>query len=553
MDAVSFIVLVGVLIFVHELGHFAWAKFFGVRVLTFSIGFGPRIAGFRRGETEYVLSAIPLGGYVKMLGESPTDHVSRKDEAVAFQNQALWKRIVIVTAGPAMNLLFPVALYFVVYLGESAVPGPVIGTVIPGRPAESRLFAGDRVLEINGDEVETFHDISRIVEDSAGKRLSFHVLRDGKEIATEVEPVLTSVTRPLDIVDRVGRIGIMPHQPAAILGVTSSASPAAGAGLRTFDRVVAVAGKPVDRFGDLERVFRGNGGSLVPLTYLRPTRVVGALGGLVELDVYEPRVAVVTPNPGAGEPLQRAGLEIADLYVSQVTVGSPEHRLGLLPGDRLVALDGRRLRTWSEFATLMGAEGDRPHDLTWHRDGVRMQGHLRGHHEVGVSDQGEPFDRVTVSIAHWVPVRVPELIPNPDRVTSAFSQSLASTGEMIELTWYSIVRLFQGRLSVKSIGGPLTMLEVAGSAARAGALNYLAIMAFISVNLGLINLLPIPMLDGGHLLFFTIEGAMRRKLHPRVRQYASLAGLALLLLLMGVAIKNDVDRRWFTAHTQAQP
>ena len=148
MTFLWFVLLVGVLIFVHELGHFVWAKVFGVKVLRFSLGFRPRLIGFTRGETEYVIAAIPLGGYVRLLGELPGDVVTKKDEGRAFSEQPLWRRIIIVLAGPVMNLAFPLLLYFVVFLGERDMSPPVIGTVLPGAPADGHLMPGDRVLAV---------------------------------------------------------------------------------------------------------------------------------------------------------------------------------------------------------------------------------------------------------------------------------------------------------------------------------------------------------------------------------------------------------------------
>lgn len=543
MDLVYFVVLVGVLIFVHELGHFVWAKFFNVRVLKFSLGFGPKLVGFKKGETEYVLAALPLGGYVKMLGENPYDVVRPGEEDRAFQNQALWKRIVIVVAGPAMNLIFPIVLFFVVFVGDGPLPPAVVGTVFPGRPADGRLLPGDRILEVDGEEVATFNDVSRIVESSPGEALRFVIDRDGQRVEQTITPVLTRNVRDLDLVDEVGRVGIMPHHPIAAVGVTSPASPAAAAGLRTFDVVVAASGKPVTRMIDLERAFAGNRGATVPLTYLRPTRIEGAFG-LFDLDVYEPHVATVAPEPGGGSALMRAGIESADLYVSHVRVGSPEAEMGLRPGDRLVALDGRPVRLWATFIEDLRAGGPRSHRLTWRRGDELITDDLRLRHERGVNEYGQPFDRYVVSMRNWLPMRVDEGVPNPSPIAYAVSEALDRTSEMVELTVFSVVRLLQGRLSVKSIGGPLTIFDVAGTAAREGTLNYLTLMAFISINLGLINLLPIPLLDGGHLLFFLMEAISRRRLSVKVREYASLAGLSLLLLIMVLAFKNDIERTW---------
>ena len=180
INFVHFIVLVGVPIFVHESGHFLWAKLFGVRVLKFSLGFGPRIAGFSRGGTEYVIAAVPLGGYVRMLGENPHDQVAPDEESHAFHTQALWRRVVIVLAGPLMNLAFPLLLYFVVFLGTTQLSPAIVGDVFPGQPADGKFVTGDRIVAIDGEPIDTFYDLTRIVAPQAGHTLRFTVERDGE-------------------------------------------------------------------------------------------------------------------------------------------------------------------------------------------------------------------------------------------------------------------------------------------------------------------------------------------------------------------------------------
>src|SRR5688572_15514117 len=169
MPVVYFVIMVGVLVFVHELGHFLWAKLFGIRVLKFSLGFGPRIAGFQRGGTEYVISALPLGGYVRMLGENPRDDVRPADRSTSFANQSLFRRVIIIVGGPLMNLMFPIALYFVVFLGDTKLTPPTIGRVFPNRPAGGKLLPGDRIVAIDDDEIDSFYDLTRIVERSPRK------------------------------------------------------------------------------------------------------------------------------------------------------------------------------------------------------------------------------------------------------------------------------------------------------------------------------------------------------------------------------------------------
>lgn len=544
MPFVYFVVMVGVLVFVHELGHFVWAKYFGVRVLKFSLGFGPKIAGFRRGETEYVISLLPIGGYVRMLGESPLDEVRPEEASRAFPNQHVLKRIVIVIAGPAMNLVFPLVLFFVVFLGEGQMTPASVGVVFPDRPADGKLQPGDRVLEIDYEEVFTFYDLSRAIESRVGEPLVFKVQRGEDVIKTVITPERATKQRPLDRVEDVGRIGVMPRHPLAVLGVTSPASPAASARLRTFDVIAAIGGKRVDRWIDVERHLHANQGGLVPVTYLRPTTIRDALGGLADLDVYEARVATLTPEPGQGSGVERAGLEPADLYVSDVVAGSPEHRAGLLPGDRLMSLDGRPIRLWATFLEDLRAGRGSEHTVTYRRGDQERTAKLSLAHERGETEHGQVYDRYVVGIRNCVSTRTDPSVPNPEPILYAMRESLRATAEVVELTVFSVVRLLQGRLTVKSIGGPLTIFEVAGTAAREGALNYLTLMAFISINLGLINLLPVPLLDGGHLMFFFVEAVARRPLSLRVREYAYIAGFAVLVLIMTLAFKNDIERQW---------
>jgi regulator of sigma E protease len=353
------------------------------------------------------------------------------------------------------------------------------------------------------------------------------------------------VDRPLELSEDVGRIGISPNQPLSIIGISDPRGPAALAELRNFDWLVSAAGKNTERWVDLEKILDKNRGSLVPLTVLRPERVQGALGARLGVSVYVPRVATMTPEPGSeGSGRLRAGLEPADLYVSHVVANSPEASAGLQVGDRLIALDAKPIRHWTSFLEDLAAGRSQPHALL-----VRRAGELHAlSYQLGAprknSEYPQAFEHYVMGIRRWSPtVPFPE-IDNPSPVSYAFHEAIRATSEVVELTAVSVVRLFQGRLSVKSIGGPLTIFDAAGEAAREGALNYLFLMGFISVNLGLINLMPIPMLDGGHLLFFLIELVARRPLSVRVREYASIAGLTILILLMVFAFKNDVERQW---------
>ena len=265
MDLLYFALLCSVLIFVHELGHFVCAKIFGVKVLTFSIGFGPKILRIRGRETEYCLGLLPLGGFVKMLEENRQEAILPEDKRRTFESQALYKRIIIVLAGPAMNVLFPVLIYFAVFAGDTRSLPSTVGVVLPGHPAEGKLLEGDRILEIDGERVTTFAEVHRTVRGSPNKELKLRVFRNNAYVEVAVTPEEKIVHKPLDMIEKVGEIGIKPSRPAAVIGVGRADSPAYRAGLRTFDLVTEVRGRPI-KPGTVYAELRGR------LTHLETSR-----------------------------------------------------------------------------------------------------------------------------------------------------------------------------------------------------------------------------------------------------------------------------------------
>lgn len=258
MDLVYFILLISVLIFIHEAGHFACAKLFGVKVLTFSIGFGPKILRIRGKETEYCVGLLPLGGFVKMLEEGTVERggkpIPPEDRKLTLEAQSWWKRVVIVLAGPGMNLLFPIALYGAVFLADKTVLPPVVGVVVADMPAEGKLLPGDTVTAIDGKAITSFPEFQRAVAPSAGVPVRLTVQRDARTLEVEVVPADEALPRELDIVEHIGRIGVQAYFPAPVVGVARPDTPAYRAGLRTFDRIVAINGRKIERFFDLVSV-----------------------------------------------------------------------------------------------------------------------------------------------------------------------------------------------------------------------------------------------------------------------------------------------------------
>src|SRR5262249_50229744 len=221
--------------------------------------------------------------------------------------QALYKRVIIILAGPAMNVLFPILLYFCVFAGESRFLPPTVGVVLPGHPAEGKLLPGDRVLEVDGERISTYTELHRAIASSPNRELRLKVFRDNQHVDVAIMPEEKTVQKPLDIVDHVGEIGIKPGRPAAVIGISRPDSPAYRAGLRSFDLVTEVRGKQVRTFDDLEAMLRDNRGETVPVTYLRPVKVQNVLGSVADMAVYESGVAALTPETGTGDVLPPTG------------------------------------------------------------------------------------------------------------------------------------------------------------------------------------------------------------------------------------------------------
>ncbi|HEX7410416.1 MAG TPA: RIP metalloprotease RseP [Candidatus Binatia bacterium] len=347
---VAAVVVLGFLILFHELGHFLVAKRTGVGVLKFSLGFGPKLIGRRIGRTEYVLSAIPLGGFVKMVGEDPEEEVDPEDQKIAFQHQKLWKRMAIVAAGPGANILFAFVAFSLVF----AIYG------------------------------------ARVPSDTA----------------------------------KVG--GVIENMPAA------------KAGLRSGDIVTSVNGIPIDKWDKLSETIRASGGSTIMLTLQRE-------GTAQQLQV----------TPEAKPDKSIFGETLGTAYVIGIERGFDEEKVGVL---------------------------------------------------------------------------------------SAIGMGARQTAWWVETLLISVAKIFQGRIPAKDIGGPILIVQAAGQQARLGLEYLLNFMAVISINLGVLNLLPIPILDGGHFLFFAAEALMRRPLDIRHREIAQQVGLVLLISLMAFAFYNDIAR-----------
>jgi regulator of sigma E protease len=442
---VAFVVVIGILILIHEWGHFVVARLTGVGVERFSIGFGPVLLRWRGKETEYCLSAIPMGGYVKMMGEdNPLEGGGSGafDPAKAFALKPLWSRFLIVFAGPGMNLVLAAAIFagMLMVLGRPVVPA-LVGRVNPDGPgARAGLRTGDRIVAYGGHETASWEDLTRAVNDTEGREATVVVEREGQRL------------------------------PATVTARRASVN---------------------DLFGDA-----------------RETWDIG-LGPLL------------TP------------------HVSTVIPGGPAARAGVQPGDEVDEVAGQTVYTPEELTQAIQKRPGEEFPLTVRRDGKPLVLTVTADRIAERSPAGKEIEVGRIGIGIDTKTAVTYVRSNP---VAAVGQGIAQTWNMTALTVTGLWKLVSRQIDSSNIGGPIQIATEAGRQARQGLGALAFFTAIISINLAVLNLLPVPMLDGGHLFFFVIEAVLGRPLSLRKREVAQQLGFVLLMLLMVYALYNDLMR-----------
>ncbi len=553
MSVLYFLLLVGVLVVIHELGHFAAAKLLDVKVLRFSFGYGRPLLRVKLGETEYQVAAFPLGGYVRILGiegdERPPDRTEklahRSDAGRSFASRPLWQRLVIVFAGPAANLVLPVVIYFVFFAGHSVLPAAVIGDVIEGGAAARAGFEpGDRVLEIDGKPIRYWEEIENAVRSSPGEELHLRVARHGKVFERYLTPLEETIRHRDGAVTQQGRVGIT-HAPfVPLVGVIDGESPAAQAGLRTGDLIMSVDGQPVRNWSDVQRHV-GKLARRTSLVYFRGTE----LPGVPQIELLSAGFADLVPDTQVDQKLNRqtyTGLEHAEMFVAHVDAGSPADSAGLRPGDLVTELDGKRVAHWVDLDQRLQAEPQRTFKLTWTRAAggktETMSAELTQVRRQHLDDYDHTVTRLVFGARNDVDRGNGATIPIDGRFGFAMGKAFERTGETISTMVSGFFKILGGDTPGDALGGPLMMYRVASVSGNQGWDSFLLMLALISINLGLINLLPIPMLDGGHLLVFALEAVQRRTISTKMRERVQLGGLIVVGLITVLALRNDVMR-----------
>ena len=422
----AFAFVLGVLVFVHELGHFLMARWHGVRVLVFSLGFGPKLLKVKRGDTEYAISAVPLGGYVKMAGENPEDQRTGSNDE--FLSKTKWQRFQILIMGPLMNLALAVILTAVVLLQGAQVPAyeskPVaIAKVEAGSAGErAGLRAGDVILAINDEEVPDWDRFLMIIGTKTDRDVQLRVLRDGREQRITAQPVGQGRFQ-------MGELGVLP-------------------------------------------------------------------------DTY-PSIAAVVP-------------------------GSPAEKAGLKQGDVILAINNQRMIFPQDVVQVITKSVNQPVQLRIGRNGTE-----------------ETIDVTPVQDGELVRIGitpVPETTtfrPGPlEAIGLSVQRNIEFSGLILKTLWGLIV----GETSPKQLMGPVGIAQLSGESAQAGWVALIALMASISLNLGLLNLMPVPVLDGGHILIMGLEAVARRDFSVQVKEKMFLVGFVLLMALMVTVIYNDLTR-----------
>jgi regulator of sigma E protease len=442
----AFVLALGVLITVHELGHYTAARLCNVKILRFSVGFGKPLwlRRFGRDQTEWSLAAFPLGGYVKMLDEHEGE-VSEHDLPRAFNRQSLAKRSFIVVAGPLANLLLAVVLYWFLFLSGVEEPRPIIGAPLAGTlAAEAKVGAGETARSVSGTPVATWTE------------LRWEILRH----------VLDRDTVVLETIDPKGNIEF--HR---------------------FD------------LGKLD-------------------------AAVLDGDVMQ----------AMGLRLQRPELPAV---IGSVQAGSPAARAGVQAGDKVVAIDDQPVAGWHDVATAIRAAGARELVLKVERGADIVR--IAVLPEL-VDERGKPIARIGIAVRDVPELRSNLMITVSYGPIESLQRALAQTWDTSILSLRMIGRMIVGELSVRNISGPVTIADYAGQSARMGGDHYLRFLALISISLGVLNLLPIPVLDGGHLMYYLAELIKGGPLSERVMEIGQQIGLTLLALLMGLALYNDILR-----------
>ncbi|MBL7544709.1 MAG: RIP metalloprotease RseP [Bdellovibrionaceae bacterium] len=542
----SFIVLLGVLVFVHELGHFLVARWCGVRVEVFSLGFGKKIFQYTKDGTNYCISIIPLGGYVKMFGEQPGETIPDAEKPFSFSHKKVSQRMAVVLAGPLMNLFFAFLIFMIVSSLGELVKGPVMGEIQPSSIAEKAGFkAGDRIISVNSQNITTWDGFQNALDRNLDSTVHVVVEREHtKQMATLDVPV-KSKKNPNVVSSKktIGDVeGINLFSYAAIVGVMPT-SPLAKAGLLTGDRIVKINDIDVVNFRDVEPALNklyNNPDSTQP-TELKIKIVRNEIDSKNKI---EKDLVVVGIDTAKRVTLESLKIDSTQLFIDRVMPDSPAQVAGILKGDRIISINDKKLVVWEDILTnVKSFSGEGKLSVLVRRGEELVRMDVVPNMTTHMTPHGTEEKRFTIGISPFLMYAPPEtvLLKYSD-IGSILRHSADKTWEVSVMTLLSFVKLIQNELSPKNIGGIFSIAQAANETFKIGLVAFLQMMALISINLFILNLLPVPILDGGHLVFYTIEAIKGSPLSMSKIELAHKVGMILLFSLMVFALFNDFRR-----------
>jgi len=538
LSILGFLAVLAPLVIVHELGHFFFAKLFNVKAEVFSVGFGPRLFTRKWGETEWCVSAIPLGGYVKLLGEETESDKPLTEEELkrSLPRQAPWKRFFIFFGGPLFNFLWAIVVFAVIFvIGEPQVSN-VVGRVVEQSIAEKAgLRSGDRIVSIDGQLTDKWEEVDHYISAHPRQTLNLDVDRAGTgRIVVSVETTATRGFNHLGEFTTLGAVEGMSEFPrATTIGVSNPETVAWKAGIRLGYSISEFQGVPVKTWEEVQALYQG------------VTAGTEASLKLVNQKGKDPVELKLLRAHDTETLTEATGMHSSELFVEKVMEKTPAEQAGMQAGDRLLRVNGKGIYSFIELRNAIQSAGEAGEvaKVEWERDGKTIAADITPASTAGTDPALRKVVQHTIGV---VPALVrAEPVLTVLRILNPITLVYKATERMLSLTsknFASIGKMFSGSVSVGTLGGPILIGKLAGESLSQGLISFLTMMGILSIGLGVLNVLPVPVLDGGHLLLLAIEAVRGKPLSLRQMEVLQQVGLALILLLMLVVMRNDVLR-----------
>lgn len=531
-----FFILLGFLIFFHELGHFAVARYFGVRVEVFSIGFGKTILKFKKGDTEYRISLFPLGGFVKMYGDNPTAEVPEEQKAYSFIHKPVWPRIAIVLAGPMANLLLALVIFFIIGLsGETQVAATLGDIKLDTTAYSAGLRPGDQVLKVNDQEVKSFEQLESEIAKYPQQEVILTVNRNTEELSFRAPTTMLENPNILSTKTQIPQIeGLTMYSSSTHISFVEDTI-WADAGLKPLDKIESINGTPLTTLRDLNHFLSTvSDGDTLNIVASRMTDQPNKPEEVKVQTVYE---------------ASRSSLENTELYLGQVQQGSPAEKAGLKRGDKIIQINDLVIDQWDTLLNFVKnyEESQGALNIKFIRDFKEQEIQVTPLMKSMMNARAQEERRPIIGITPGIFIQIPEQVSVPaGGLLASLRYSGTQTYKWTIWTINSIKKVVVGEVSHKNLGGLFTIGQVASQSFKVGWTYFLQMMGIISINLFLLNLIPIPVLDGGHLLFFSIEALRGKPVSPQKMEIAFLFGFVVLASLMGFTLFNDIQRIFFS-------